>query len=83
MTKKKKKLKSTDRSKQNDISNTKKRDRKIDMNKSMRQSILFPSQLGEKQQPMLSSTIKVLSKESPKLKISHIFEPWIVRDDLD
>ncbi|CAF0759766.1 unnamed protein product [Rotaria sordida] len=37
----------------------------------------------EKQQPRASSTIKVLSKESPKIKISHIFEPWIVRDELD
>ncbi|CAF2392157.1 unnamed protein product [Rotaria sp. Silwood2] len=83
-TKKKKKLKSSAySSKKNDLSSTNKQDRSIDMNKSRRQSILFSSQFDEKQQSRLSSTIKVSSKESPKFKISHIFEPWIVRDELD
>jgi len=54
------------------------RRRKDKLIKIKQQNDLFSPQSEEK-----SSTTKVLSKDTVKLKTLHMFEPWIKRDELD
>jgi len=54
------------------------RRRKDKLIKIKQQNDLHSPQSEEK-----SSTTKVLSKDTVKLKTLHMFEPWIKRDELD
>ncbi|CAM4760229.1 unnamed protein product [Rotaria magnacalcarata] len=76
---KNKKMNSLTRStKKRDKSSTNRKNSGIDKKKSMQQRVQISPQAEQSR-----VSIKVSSKEAPKLKTVSMLEPWIVRDDLD